>query len=337
MLGVKLLGNSELRLETFPDPHAQGDEVVLKVGAALICGSDLHALYEPPDEKPNIPGHEIAGEVVEVDRASRVKVGDRVIASALIGCGICEMCLGGFVVHCSNLRGVLGFTRHGGNAEYVLVPESALLAIPDSLSFASAALIMDPIGTPFNAYRRLGLQSHHTVAIFGQGPMGLGATVVARFLGARVIAVDVAQYRLDLASQLGAELTIDGQQEDVKEQILSATGGRGVDVAVECSGNPTCFKTAAEVCAKFGTLAVIGECKEAAISPSGDIIRKELAIIGAWCFGLGDYGDILRMFERGLPGEDIITHRFPLSEAGKAYAAFASRSTGKVLIAPNDE
>jgi propanol-preferring alcohol dehydrogenase len=337
MLAVRLLGNSKLKVIDVPAPEAKGDEVVVKVRAALICGSDLHGLYEPPGEKPWIPGHEVSGEVVQVDKVTHVKVGDRVAASALIGCGRCEMCLGGFVVHCSNRRGVLGFTRNGGDAEYVLVPESALLAIPDWLSFASASLIMDPVGTPFNALKRLGLRGGQTVAVFGQGPMGLGATLVAKFLGARVIAVDVSQYRLDLASSLGAEAVINPEQANVKEKVLALTGGRGVDIAVECSGNPACFRTAAEVCAKFGGLGVIGECREASISPSNDIIRKELTIVGAWCFGLGDYGNILRLFEKGLTGESIITHKFPLSEAEKAYEAFASRKSGKVLILPHGE
>ena len=335
MRGVKLLGNSRLQVMDFPKPVATDDEVVVKVGATLICGSDLHGLYENPGEKPWIPGHEVAGEVVEVDRARNVRVGDRVVASALIGCGHCEMCLGGFVVHCSNLRGVLGFTRNGGDAEYVLVPEGALLRIPDWMSYASASLLMDPIGTPFNAYKRLRLQSQHTVAVFGQGPMGLGATLVAKFLGARVIAVDVCDYRLELAARLGAELVLNPQREDVKARIASFTDGRGVDRAVECSGNPACFRMAAQVCAKFGGLAVIGECAEAAISPSGDIIRKEMTILGAWCFPLGDYGEILRMFQRGLDAEKLITHRFPLEDAARAYEAFASRQTGKVLILPH--
>ena len=190
MRGAKLLGNRCAGTADWPDPEPSGDEVVVEVRAAAICGSDLHGLYRPAGERPHVPGHEGAGVVAAVDAPRHARVGDRVCITAFDACGLCDMCRAGCVAYCRAMKGVYGFTRDGVHAERVLVAETSLLAIPETISFEQACLVIDPIGTPYHAAKRMGLNATHTVGVFGLGPMGLGAVMVAARLGAKVIGVD---------------------------------------------------------------------------------------------------------------------------------------------------
>ncbi len=334
MRGARILDALKVETRDYPDPVPQGEEVVVKLEAAAICGSDLHGLYQRPGEKPFVPGHEGAGVVVAVDKPRFVKLGDRVCIVPIYNCGVCDNCRMGYVIYCRNSRGTYGFGLNGVHATHVRISERSLLSLPPSMSFEQGCLVLDPVGTHFHANKRMGTNARHTVAVFGLGPMGLGATCVTAFLGARVIAVDPIAYRRDLAKKLGAAEVVDPAAGDVATQIRELTKGYGLDRAFECSGRPEPLYTALDLVRHFGHVSIIGEQPEAKISPSNHFNRKEITLSGSTCFPLGDYDEIVRAFEAGLPAAKMITHRFTVEQAAEAYATFDTGHTGKVIFVP---
>ncbi|HUU23150.1 MAG TPA: alcohol dehydrogenase catalytic domain-containing protein [Phycisphaerae bacterium] len=336
MRGVKILDAERVETRDWPDPVPQGEQVVVRIEAAAICGSDLHALYQRPGEKAFIPGHEGAGVVAAVDKPRRVKVGDRVCCTAFATCGQCQWCLAGKVVYCPAKRGFYGFGSNGFQAEYALVAESSLLPLPESVSFEQGCLILDPVGTPYWAHRQMGTCAMHTVAVFGLGPMGLGAVAIGAHLGARVIGVDPIAYRRGLAGRLGAAEVIDPADGDVAERLRALTGGLGPDRIVECSGSGEALHAALDAAGIEAQVALIGENAEATIRPSAHFIRKGVRMFGAWCYPLGEYANICRLYEAGLAAADMITHRFALERADEAYRTFAAGDTGKVIFLPGE-
>ncbi|MGD0089439.1 MAG: zinc-binding dehydrogenase [Planctomycetota bacterium] len=334
MRAAKILDAQKVETLNFPDPKPQGDEVVVRIEAAAICGSDLHGLYRRPGEKKQIPGHEGAGVVVAVDQARTVKPGDRVAALAFKACCACDMCRAGYVAYCRAMKGVYGFSRDGVHAQYTLMAESSLLPLPESVSFEEGCLIIDPIGTPYHALKRMAANATHTVAVFGLGPMGLGSVLIAAHLGAKVIGVDTIAYRRALALKLGAWRAVNPGDGDVVKQIRDLTKGYGVDRALECSGKSDPLHAALDLCRPFGHVAIIGENEKATVRPSDHFNRKEICLSGSCCFPLGEYGEILRLFENGLRAKELITHRFTVEQAAEAYRVFAGGDTGKVVFVP---
>lgn len=334
MRAARILGNRRLEVRDWSTPEPEGDEVVVKIHAAAICGSDLHGLYQGDSERDLIPGHEGAGEVVEVDAARTVSVGDRVMTLAFLTCRRCEWCRQGQFSLCESIEEVLGFSKHGVHAQYVRVPEVMLLPLPDAVTYEQAATILDPIGTSYHALKRMGTNAGHTVAVFGLGPMGLGGVTVAASLGAEVIGIDPIEFRRDHARSIGAAHVLDPTACDVAEALREITQGRGPDRALECSGNAKALDQALDAVCRQGAVSTIGENQEATINPSGHFNRKEVTLCGSTCFPLGDYEGILRLIEKGMDPARILTHRFDIEQAAEAYALFDEGATGKVLLLP---
>ncbi len=333
MRALKMLDTRELEVRNFPDPAPDGEFVVVRVEAAAICGSDLHGLYERPGEKKCIPGHEAAGVVAAVDRPRRHKVGDRVVVLPFQVCGQCDYCRMGTLDLCRAKAGVHGFSLDGFQAQYVRVHESSLLPLPEGLSFEQGSLMLDPVGTPYHAHRRIGTYAAHTVGVFGVGPMGLGALVLALHFGCRAIVIEPAAYRRELALRLGAAAAVDPAAGDVVEQVRGLTGGRLLDRALECCGKPEALTWAVDLMRPLGQVALIGESGSGTINPSR-IIHREVSISGSCGFWLGEMGEIVRLYETGLRAAEIITHRLPLERAAEGYALFERRETGKVVLLP---
>ena len=314
-------------------PEPAGRRVVVRVEAAPLCGSDLRLLYRLPGRKPFVPGHEGAGTVVAVRGALTVKEGYRVcVINPRISCGTCEMCRRGYPLYCDNDEGMHGFTVDGWQAEYALVDERTLRRVPDWMHLEEASLLLDPVGTPLHALERAGARAPCTIGIFGLGPMGLGAVSVAVFLGCRVLAADPNPVRRALAKSLGAAEIFDGRGGDAAAAMRAAAGRGGLDVALECSGNPAAFLTALELLRPLGRLSLIGECEEATFSPSAHVLRKELTIFGSTCFPEPVFGRAIALCERGLDPRRIVTHRLPLENAAEAYDMFDNGLTGKVVL-----
>jgi threonine dehydrogenase-like Zn-dependent dehydrogenase len=336
MRRVRLSGNSQATVEEVDIPRPQGDQVVVRVRASALCGSDLHGLYRPEKGSPFTPGHEIAGEVVAVDRAARVRVGDRVSLHAPVGCGECSFCRRGAMIMCS-AGSTLGFSRDGGDAEYVLAPERVCLPLPEGLSFEVATLIGDGVGTPYRGLMKAGgIRADQVLGIFGLGPVGLGAAMLGVRFGARVIGVDVNAGRLALAQELGVDLLIDASSADVVASVDELTRGVGLDVAMECAGSDVTLRYALDTCRHFGHIALVGEHREglATIDPSRHFLGRELTMTGTRYYHLSDYEEILALIEDGLCPERMVTHRFPLSDAPTAFALFDAGRTAKTILLP---
>lgn len=336
MIGITLAPN-QIILKEFPIPIPEAGEVRVRVEASAICRTDLtlyHGASAFDDNKEVIAGHEPAGIVDQVGSGVRhVKEGDRVAIYLAVGCGKCEYCKSGYIMHCKSME-CIGFHRHGGDAEYIVVPEINCLPIPDELSFEEATISLDVIGTLFNAQKRLNVSGQDTVVIFGMGPMGLGGVMVAKAFGARVVAVDIIKNRLELALKVGADEVINGLEQDPARTVWDLTG-RGASVTIDCTGNPEAQKASLEAAGIFGRVAWIGGSAETTINPRKLFTRKQLKLIGSWYFNIADYHKITELIlQKEMPLESVITHRFPLEEAEKAFTLFDQRKTGKVIFLP---
>src|SRR6266436_6688874 len=252
MKGVVFLGDRKLELREFPDPTPDPRDVILEIKASGMCGSDLHnyrASAQPGGavvggikrQAGVIAGHEPCGVVVVEDAGvteKEARLGQRVMDHHYDGCGTCKHCRAGWTQMCLQGTVVYGSGGNGGHARYMKVPVSTLVPLPDALSFVTGAAISCGTGTAWGALRRLTLQGGETIAIFGQGPVGLSATQLAVVMGARVIAVDIAPERRKLARQFGAAEVIDGKADMVAAAIRDLTHGEGAHKTLDASSAP---------------------------------------------------------------------------------------------------
>ncbi len=342
MRGVVFLGERRLELQDFPDPTPGPGEVVLEIKASGMCGSDLkfyrikggaQALGLGGDGSPVIGGHEPCGVVAAVGSGvdpAEAKVGDRVMDHHYLGCGTCAHCMDGWSQLCPEGFLVFGATALGAHAPYMKVPARTLVALPEELSFATGAAISCGTGTAFGALRRLGLAAGDTIAIFGQGPVGLSATQLASAMGARVIALDIGPERLARARGFGAEHSIDPGPDDPIAAIKDLTGGAGADLTLECSGAPEARVAAVRSLRTWGRACYVGEGGEVTLEVSKDVIRRQLTLLGSWTFSKNGQADCARyVVENDIDVERLFTHRFKLDQAEAAYRLFDRQTTGK--------
>ena len=346
MRGVVFLGERELELKQFPDPTPGPGEVVLQIKASGMCGSDLK-FYRPnlaeatkalglgELSEPIIAGHEPCGVVVArgagVEEAMAPD-GARVMVHHYKGCGRCEHCRVGWQQLCQETGIIVyGATGDGAHADYMKVPASTLVALPDDLSFETGAAISCGTGTAFGALKRVGLTGRDTIAIFGQGPVGLSATQFGANMGARVIALDTVPERLELAKGLGADVTLDPTAADPVATLKELTRGRGVDIAVDCSGAEAGRLAAIQATRTWGTVGFVGEGGQVTIDVSKDMIRKQLTIVASWTFSaFGQAACADYVAERGIDVDHLFTQRYAsLDEADAAYKLFDTQTTGK--------
>lgn len=333
MLAVRFLGQNRISLDQVPTPEPRGRDVVVRIKSAAICGTDREAL-EGPGQK-TIPGHENAGEVVAVDKPARLRVGDRVAINCHVTCGSCVHCLRGDLYFCEDLEAI-GFEWDGGFAEYLLVPEACCHPLPDDVSFEVGSLLVDMLGTPFRGGKRANLLPGDRVAVWGAGPIGLGALMVASWLGARVASVDLSDRRLEMAKSLGAELVLNPDRDDVLAALASWTQGRGIDAAFDCVGSQRVAEQGLAALKQRGKLVVVGVSHELVLNPWRDLICRELTVFGTRNFNTTEFDEMVALVQRGLPVEQTVTHRFPLSEADTAFELFRSGDCGKILFVDRD-
>jgi threonine dehydrogenase-like Zn-dependent dehydrogenase len=318
--------------------------VVLQMKASGMCGSDLKfyraasgaaqsALGLGGSGEPVIAGHEPCGVVAALGPEvpeSFAKVGMRVMQHHYAGCGACEHCRVGWSQLCRNGFKVYGVTANGGHAEYMLVPARTLVPLPDGLSFETGAAISCGTGTAYGALRRMNLSGVDTLAVFGQGPVGLSATQLAKAMGARVYAVDVGKERRQLAKQFGADHVIDPEADNPVAALRELTHGRGVDKALDCSGNPQARAAAVRSTCTWGTACFVGEGDTVTLDVSQDLIRKQLTVIASWTFSAVGQAECARFVaERGIAVDHLFSHRWKLEQAAEAYKLFDTQTTGK--------
>ena len=304
MKGVVFTGNREVELRDFPDPTPDAGEVVLEIKASGMCGSDLH-VYRSEGGGPAmaaalglggegtavIAGHEPCGIVAA--RAPDVPeklapIGASVMVHHYAGCGVCLSCRQGWSQLCGEGIVVYGITGDGAHAPYMKVPASTLVALPETLSFEEGAAISCGTGTAYGALRRMEMPGGATLAVFGQGPVGLSATLLAKAMGARVIAVDISPERLALAEAFGADTTVDAGDGSPEAAIKELTGGAGVEFALECSGVLDARLAAVRATRTWGTACFVGEGQTVTLDVSQDMLRKQLTLLGSWTFNTID-------------------------------------------------
>ena len=353
MKGVGFLGDRKLELMDFPDPTPGPDEVVLEIRASGMCGSDLKfyrasasgggaaSLGLGGSGGPVIAGHEPCGVVAAVGSAvspRQAKVGQRVMCHHYRGCGVCPHCSTGWMQLCvEGVAEVYGATGNGAHARWMKCPARTLVPLPDELSFETGAAISCGTGTAWGALQRLGLQGDHTIAVFGQGPVGLSATQLAHHMGARVIALDTNPDRLARAREFGADLTINPMEtNDVVGAIRDATHGRGAHASLDSSSSPQARAQAVRCVRTWGKACFVGEGGEVTLDVSSDLLRRQVTLIGSWTFSTVGQAECARYIaDRGIEVDRLFTHRWRLDQAEEAYRVFDRQDAGKGVILPN--
>jgi threonine dehydrogenase-like Zn-dependent dehydrogenase len=339
MRAVLLPGDKRVIIADRPIPKPGPGQVLIKTAASAICRSDMSIYYGNPivgggDTKELItPGHEAAGEVVKVGPGVRsIKVGDRVASYLAVADAQSEFSMMGLPMLDPQWR-CFGFDLDGGDADYFVLPEVNCLSLPAEISFKAGAVLTDMVGTQYHTQKRLGVSARNTVGVIGLGPMGAAAVQIARALGARIIAVDVLESRLEQARELGSHAVINSAKTNPVDEMRRLTGGRGPDIIIECSGNPQGQNTALDAVAKLGAVAFVGESRATEINPSDQIIRKMLTVIGGWYFPRGEWEEIVRFVaEKAIPVEKLISHEFAIEQAEEAFGAFDRRETEKAVF-----
>ena len=342
MKAVVFHGDRQLELMDFPDPTPGQGEVILEIKASGMCGSDLKfyravggasSLGLGDLDGPIIAGHEPCGIVAEVGEGvdpALAKIGDRVMDHHYSGCGVCKHCRGGWSQLCLDGITVYGATGHGAHAKYMKVPAHTLVKLPDDLSFKTGAAISCGTGTAYGALKRLDLAGDETIVIFGQGPVGLSGTQLAKEMGARVIALDVSEERRQLALDFGADEVIDPLSNDVVSAIKDLTQGEGAHKSLDCSSNSEARTQAVQCVRTWGSACFVGEGGHVNLDVSNDLLRRQVTLIGSWTFsknGQADCADFVS--ERKIDVDALFTHEFKLEQAKEAYQMFDQQTTGK--------
>ncbi len=307
-----------------PEPAPEGGEVLVRVKAVGICGSDVHGMTGSTGRRipPVIMGHEAAGVIAALGRGvTSYAVGERVTFDSTIYCNACEYCLSGRLNLCSNRR-VLGvscaeYRRDGAMAEYITVPQHILYRLPDAVSFEAAALI-EPISVAFHAVRRARMSLGESVAVYGCGTIGLLIIRAARLSGCgKLYAVDVNPARLAAARDSGADVLVDPSKSDPVGAIRG--GKEGADVGFEAVGITPTIKAATESVRKGGRLVLVGSYSPEVNLGLQSVVTREMDLLGS-CASAGEYAAILQMIASGQLGlKGLISATAPLSEGASWF------------------
>jgi threonine dehydrogenase-like Zn-dependent dehydrogenase len=256
--------------------------------------------------------------------------GQRVMDHHYSGCGVCPHCRVGWSQLCRTGITVYGVTAHGGHADYLKVPARTLVPLPDELSFAEGAAVACGTGTAFSALRRMNLRGGDTLAVFGQGPVGLSATVLGSAMGARVFAVETSPERMKLATQFGADAAINSSKEDPVQALMDLTDGVGADFSLDCTGVAAARRAAVRCVKTWGTACYVGEGGDVTLEVSPDLLRRQVTLIGSWTFSAMGMLECARFVaQHKIPLETIFSHRWRLEQAAEAYKSFDTQTTGK--------
>ncbi len=357
MKALLLTAPSSLELTDFPEPAIGADEVLVRVRACGICGSDIHGWDGSSGRRqpPLIMGHEASGEVAKVGPSvKRWKVGDRVTFDSTIYCGECSYCRSGQVNLCDNRR-VIGvspreYKQHGAFAEYVAVPSRILYRLPDPLGFPQAAMI-EPVSIAVHAVRRVmpdagsqrgarqsELGGPAVAVVVGSGMIGLLVIQALRWAGIeQVIAVDLEDKRLAVARTLGATHTLNSASADIAAEVARLTQGRGADYAFEVVGISPTLALALASLRRGGSAVLVGNLSAKADFPMQAVVTRELTLYGT-CASAGEYPLCLDLIAQGvIRVEPMMTAVAPLEE-GKAWFDRLSAKDGgkymKVILTP---
>ena len=342
MKAVMLHEPEKLELVELPDPSPGAGEVLLRIEACSICGSDLEGYHgiHPKMTYPRVMGHEYAGTVTQVgEGVTKVQVGDRVASVGNVPCGDCGPCKEGNRTQCSNRRGP-GFTAHGAYAEYLVVPGESCFVLPDEMSFPEAA-VAQPFSIAYHASAvRARAGEGDTILVQGCGPIGLGAMMIAKARGATVFSSDVVDYRLDLARELGVDRTFNAHTDNIAEIVVEITRGRMLDKVIECVGGDQdeTLPEAVKCIRPGGLVVVVGSfAADRATVPIIDFKFNEKRIIGSQSMPEG-YGPAVELLVAGeIQAKPLITHTVSLEEVEHALKLMDRKEGGivKAVVTPS--
>ena len=338
---VKAHAAPGIEIREVPVPSPGPGEVLVRVSAASVCGTDLHIFNWDPWAQgrihpPLIPGHEFAGAVAEVGRGvTTVKEGDLVSAEMHVACGKCLQCRTGLAHVCQFVR-ILGVDADGAFASYAVIPETNIWKLSPAIPHEYASLL-DPLGNAVHTVLS-GPISATSVAVTGCGAIGLFSIAVAKACGAaKVFAVEVNAHRRGVAAQMGADLALDPASDDVQGQILEATGGTGVDVLLEMSGVQSAMALGFELLRTGGRASLLGiPSRPVELDFARDIIFKGATVMGI--NGRKMFETWFQMEALLAAGklylEPVITHRLKLSQFAEAMKLLQSGEAIKVVLKP---
>ncbi len=313
-----------LELQDWPIPAYSPDDLLIRVKACAICGSDIKGYSGKTGRRqpPIIMGHEAAGVVEAIGaNVTGFRPGDRVCFDSTVYCQRCAYCLNGQRNLCAN-RQVVGvsegtYRRHGAMAEYVVVPHWIAVHMPDNLSFAQAALI-ETAAVGVHAANRTPLVLNDTVVIVGTGAIGLVALQAIRLKGAgKVIVTDLSRPRLELARKLGADVTVRADEEDLLGALRAVTGPEGADAVLEAVGIQATIDTALKITRKGGALTLIGNVMPRVEMGLQEIVTREITLYGV-CASNGEYADCVELVASGRINVDPLITETARLEDGQA-------------------
>ncbi len=333
----------KLEMVRMEEPAVGPEDVLVRVRACGICGSDVHGLDGSTGRRipPLVMGHEAAGEVVKTGaEVGDLRPGDRVTFDSTIYCGRCYYCTRGDVNLCDQ-RQVLGvspgeYRRHGAFAEYVAVPRRIMYRLPEQLSYEQAALI-EAVSVAVHAVNLTRFELGASAVVVGSGMIGLLAVQALRAAGCvRVMAVDVEPSRLELAVRLGATDAVNAKEQDAVEAVRERTGGRGADVALECVGATDPVRTAIGCVRKGGRVTLVGNIAPNIDLPLQAVVTRQIRVQGS-CASNGEYPAVIDLLASGaIRVEPLISAVAPLAEGPDWFARLYRHEAGlmKVVLRP---
>ncbi|MCL5771776.1 MAG: galactitol-1-phosphate 5-dehydrogenase [Actinobacteria bacterium] len=312
---------NKFSLKNVPIPKIKSNEVLIRVKACAICGSDVHGMDGSTGRRipPIIMGHEAAGIIEEIGKqVKNFKKGDRVTFDSTIYCGNCYYCNLGKINLCENRR-VLGvscneYHQDGAFAEYIAVPQHILYRLPDNVSYEHATFI-EPLSVALHAINNISIKINGTAVVVGIGMIGLLIIQLLKIAGCgKIIAIDIDQLKMELALRLGADSTIKADEVDPQIKILNLTNNKGADISFEIVGISQTIKIAIECLKKGGSLTLIGNLSPEVKIPLQFLVTREIEIKGS-CASSGEYDACIEMIARGVINLDaLISKIVPLKE-----------------------
>lgn len=325
---------NKIEIKDVPKPVPKEGEVLVQVKAAGVCATDVHIIigafkHATP---PHILGHEICGVIAECGERTSAKIWERVIINTVISCGKCEWCKSGRNEMCPN-GSEIGFNPHnGGYAEYVVVPEYALVRIPDNISYKEGAII-ESVVCPSGSILRFGIEMGSTVFIQGAGPAGIAYLQLAKSCGAAKVIVSArGSERIEYAKKFGADIVIDAQNEDVYKRVMEETNGIGARYSIDAAGSVSSVEMAVRACANGGDIffyGIPGEDKKINF-PVTEIVLRHLNLHGV-CGNYLAWEPLVNLIASGQVNvRDMVTHEYSLEELPKAVEQI--KNTDRSLI-----
>jgi threonine 3-dehydrogenase len=335
MRAAHFQGNTAIALTDAPVPTPGPGQLLLRVGADALCGSERGQFLNGASVTP---GHEVAGIVHAAGPGTHTPTGTHGVVFLMCFCEQCRSCRQGFTNLCLDKRGDVGFNRAGGYADYALIEENTFFATPADLPADDATLLLDIMGTGGHAIARAthARADIESLLITGAGPIGLGVLAMATLLLGTTTPVyisDISPYRLALAEKLGGR-PLDVSRESLGD-ALARHGAREIDAAIDTSGKGAARQSALDALSKRGALVCVGHGEGLTISVSRDLIATERSVLGSEYFRYDELpGNLALLRQHSTYLRQIITHRLPLAEIQHAFELFFAGDTGKVVVMP---